>query len=435
MSTNAQPAADSPVGYLDLIRGNRNFRYLWFGQIVSLLGDWFNLIASASLVANLTESGLAVSGLLVARLLAPFFVSPFAGVAADRLPRKSLLIWSDILRGVTVLGFLLVREPSQVWLLYVLTAVQLGISGFFFPTKTAMLPDIVSERELGAANALSSATWSVMLALGAALGGLAAGVFGLYPAFILDALTFVLSAFLIARIDYQAAVPLAQRAGESFRAALAEAVGQYVDGLLYLWQHRDILVIVLLKAFVSLLMWGPYQVIQITLSEQLYVIGAGGTIGLGLMYAANGVGTGIGPLGVRRFTGDRARALRVAIALAFVVSGVGMFLVAPLPSFGWFLVGLLLRGIGGGTIWVFSTQLLLEKLPNRVRGRVFATEFALHTLAGAIAAFLVGPALDAVGLDATLWTLAWLIVVPVAGWSWWTFGRSGAVKVAGATGD
>src|SRR5215212_4887037 len=108
------PTTDvAPVGYLALIRNNRNFRLIWYGQIISLLGDWFDLIASAALIGVLTKSGLAVGSLFVVRMLAPFLVSPFAGVAADRYDRRRILIWTDILRAIVVLGFLLVRSPSQ----------------------------------------------------------------------------------------------------------------------------------------------------------------------------------------------------------------------------------------------------------------------------------------------------------------------------------
>jgi MFS family permease len=99
----------NPVGYIQLLRKNTNYRNLWFGQIVSLLGDWFNLIASASLIGILTQSGVAVGGLFVVRLLAPFLVSPVAGVVADRYNRKTILIITDITRALTVLGFLFIR--------------------------------------------------------------------------------------------------------------------------------------------------------------------------------------------------------------------------------------------------------------------------------------------------------------------------------------
>ena len=96
MSAQPRTTANSGLSsYLRLVRHNRNFRFLWFGQIVSLLGDWFNLIAAAALVASLTESGFAVGGLFIVRFLAPFVVSPVAGVFADRYNRKHLLIWGE----------------------------------------------------------------------------------------------------------------------------------------------------------------------------------------------------------------------------------------------------------------------------------------------------------------------------------------------------
>ena len=133
-------------GYWALARDNANFRYLWLGQISSLLGDWFNLIASAALIAQLTESGLAVGMLFVVRMLAPVLVSPLAGVAADRYNRKHILIAADMGRFFTAAAFLLVRSPEQVWLVYLLSFLQLGIGGFFFlrvqrscPTSYALI--------------------------------------------------------------------------------------------------------------------------------------------------------------------------------------------------------------------------------------------------------------------------------------------------------
>ena len=142
------------VGYLELLHKNLNFRNLWTGQVISLLGDWFDLIASASLVSYFTRSGLAVGGLFVIRMLAPFLMSPLAGVLADRYNRKRILILADMARGIVVLGFLLVRTPGQIWLLYTITAIQLALSGLFFPARTAIIPDIVSRAELGVANAI-----------------------------------------------------------------------------------------------------------------------------------------------------------------------------------------------------------------------------------------------------------------------------------------
>jgi MFS family permease len=352
--TTLQTEDRRAVGYIGLVRKNANFRNLWFGQIVSLLGDWFNLIASATLVAQLSDSGFAVGGLFVIRMLAPTLISPLAGVAADRFNRKHLLILTDITRALVVVGFLTVREPQHIWLLYALTALQLAISGIFYPTRNAILPEIVSQDELGTANTISSGTWSIMLALGAALGGLVSGGWGTYPAFVIDALSFLISAFFIARVRYTRLSTSPAGTGQ-----ISAAFRQYADGLRYFKKHPDIFAISLQKAAFSLFTGGAFQVVMVALAEDIFVIGEGGGISLGILYAFVGVGTGIGPVFVRYFTGDRERPLRLSLALTYPLSAVGTLLVATLSSFSVVLLGTLLRAIGGGINWVFSTQLLL----------------------------------------------------------------------------
>jgi MFS family permease len=409
----------APVGYFALVRDNRNFRSIWLGQVVSLLGDWFNLIASAALVSSLTSSGLAVGGLFVVRMLAPFLVSPLAGVAADRFNRKQLLILTDLARAAIVLGFLFVRDPGHVWLLYTLTAAQLAISGFFFPARNAILPDVVARREIGAANALSSSTWSVMLAIGAALGGVVAGEWGIYPAFVVDSLTFLLSAFFIAQVRYHWA-PHPPEPGQRALAGLQ----QYIEGLRYLKRNRDVLAIALHKGAVALTISGVFQVIQVTLAERVFVIGEGGGTSMGLLYAVAGVGTGLGPLVARRFTGDDERLLRISLALSYAMIVAGIVIAAPLSGFGAVLFGTFVRGFGGGVNWVFSTQLLLHLVPNQVRGRVFSSEFALFTLGSALSSAIGGWVLDstAAGLSGVLWGTALLTCLPGLLWFWWITG-------------
>lgn len=388
--------AAQSVGYLELVKKNPGFRNLWNGQIVSLLGDWFNLIGSAALITLLTGSGLAVGALFVVRMLAPFAVSPLAGVLADRQDRRRLLILCDLSRGVVVLGFLLVRSPGTIWLLYTLTAVQLAISGVFYPARNAILPDVVSESELGAANALSGATWSVMLAVGAALGGIVAGLWGIYPSFVIDSASFFVSAFFISRVAYRTA-PVLERGGGGLRTSLA----QYGEGLSYLRDHRDVLSVAVQKGTVGLLVNGAFQVLQVAIAERVFVIGEGGSTSLGMLYAVVGVGAGLGPIVARRVVGDRLPGLRAALMVSFFLAAVGLATVAPLLSFALVLAGTLVRALGTGTIWVLSTQMLLQMVPGKVRGRVFSVEFAIFTLATAVGSALGGWALDGTSLGIT----------------------------------
>src|ERR1041385_5636533 len=181
-----RPPSYESVGYIDLLRRNRSFRQLWLGQVVSQMGDWFDTIALYTIILNLTGSGRDIGLLLVARFLPSFLFGPVSGVVADRFSRRTIMIWSDLLRALVVLGFLFVRRADQLWIIYVLTVLQLALSTFFEPAKTAAVPSLVADRELVAANSISSVTWSVMLTLGAAIGGIITGWFGTNAAFILD---------------------------------------------------------------------------------------------------------------------------------------------------------------------------------------------------------------------------------------------------------
>ncbi len=409
-------STERPSGYLQLIRGNKAFRHLWAGQIVSLTGDWFNLIASAALIATLTQSGTAIGGLFVVRMLAPFLVSPIAGVVADRYSRKSIVISTDILRCFVVLGFVLVREPEHVWLIYVLTAVQSASQGFYFPAWNSMLPDITKLHELSIANALSSATWSVMLAFGAALGGLVSGTIGVYPAFVIDAVTFLVSALILFRMPY-----LSTLTGASDQSILA-GIQQYLDGLNYLRKHIDTFSIAIHKGLLGLMIIGLYQVVQVAIAEQCFPIGEGGSISLGLIYVMSGIGSGIGPILGRNWARDRDRRLRLMIALGYVSALAGFLISATLISLPVVLFGGLLRGIGGGLIWVLGTQLLLQIVPNEVRGRVFSTEFALYTLFAAVSSGVTGWLIDtSINVSEILLLSSALLMIPITLWLLWIF--------------
>ncbi|MCB0124226.1 MAG: MFS transporter [Caldilineaceae bacterium] len=413
--------------YGTLVRTNRNFRYIWFGEIVSLLGDWFNLIASATLVGLLTNSGVALGGLFVVRMLAPFLVSTFGGPLIDRYNRKHILIVTDVLRGVVVLGFLFIREPSHVPWIYLLTALQLGLSGIFFPARNALFPDIVARHELGTANALSSSTWSTMLAIGTALGGFVAGGLGINVAFMLDSLTFFLSALFIAAIAYQPneaeLPPTAPARTRPTNGAVAAILNGYREGFAYLREQPHIFFLILQKSFVMFCFATAYDVTAVAISQNVFVIGQGGGIGLGLIYATVGIGTGVGPILMRMWTGDDEQKLRFAIMISYCISAFGMFLAAPMVTTGYsftiFLIGLIIRGFGGGTVWVFASQLGLQTIADRVRGRVFATEFALFSLMASLAAASAGWALErpAVGYGGVVWTLPVLTMIPALLWA------------------
>lgn len=404
-----QRETEKSVGYFELLRQNPNFRWLWGGQVVSLLGDWFNLIASAILIAELTGSRLALGVLFTIRMLAPFFIAPLAGICADRYNRKHLLIITDLARAVIVIGFLFVRDASDIWLLYALTTLLFGVSGFFSPARSAILPDITTAQELGTANTLGAATWSVMLAVGAAIGGLTTGLFGSQTAFIIDGFTFAISAGLLFKIKLP---------GRS-SATSGTLPRVKSSALRYMFQHPDILFIATHKAVISLLMSSGIQVILVEIAKNYFVIGVGGALSLGMMYCMNGIGSGIGPILARRWTGDRDKPLRVSIGIGYVIASIGIAIMAPVSALGTVLFGGFVRSVGGGIAWVFSTQLLLQRAPNEIRGRIFGTEFALFTLMGGASSLITGALMDRWQLQMILWGMGALTLIPAVLWGLW----------------
>jgi MFS family permease len=401
--------------YLSLLQRNRNFRNLWFARVVSNLGDWFNLLASATLIATLSGAGTAISFLFLARFLPLFLMSPFAGVLADRFERRNLLIWTDVLRAVTVLGFLFVDRPERIWLLYVLTALQFVFSAVFSPAQQAYIPAVVEQEDLVTANALDSFTWSTMLAIGALLGGLATAFLGVQTAFILDALSFLLSAWFVTRIAVRSR---GRVQGEGGVTTPRTAFLEIVEGMRYLWAQPVLLAFALIKSGGSLV-WGGVNVLEIPLAEQAFPLNGNGTLSLGLIYAAVGIGTGVGPIVVRRWLGDAWGGMLKAVSIGYVTMTLGTLGLALAPSLGWVLGATTVRGVGTGAIWVFSAVLLQLLIPDRLRGRVFAFEFAAFTLAQSFSTLWAGYAYDNLGwsLSQVLFSAALTSVAITAAWA------------------
>ena len=365
--------------YLSFLQLRPKFRSLWLAQVISLTGDWFNTIASVIIVNRYSASGLAVGGLFIARALPPFLLGPVAGVVADRFDRRQVLILSDILRAGIVLCFLLVDRPERLWLLYVLTVLQFSVSTFFEPARAALVPALVQNDELIKANTLSSVTWSAMLTLGGAIGGLTASLFGVRVSLIVDSSSFIASAILVLSISGQ------------FRSnavhALESGWKNFVDGLQYVRKNLDVGLVTLVKALGQV---GSFDIIAALYAARVFREGQEGATTLGLMFTAFGVGAVIGPLIANRLGDSSAVWLRRAILGGFVCMPLAWLIVGIAPSLPIALLGCVLRGMGGSVNWTYSDVLLQMSVPDDFLGRVFAFDFAIFTLAVSVSLWLTG---------------------------------------------
>jgi MFS family permease len=388
-SRKKKPAGYQSVGYIELLKNNRSFRQLWLGQVVSQMGDWFDTIALYTIILQLTGSGRDIGLLLVARFLPSFLFGPLSGVVADRFSRRSIMIISDLLRAIVVLGFLFVKRADQLWIIYVLTVFQLGLSTFFEPAKTAAIPSIVEDRELVTANAISSVTWSVMLTLGAAIGGLITGWFGTNAAFILDAFSYLLSAALIASIK----VPKRKkRARQKLSLGRLLGVTETLEGVSYVKSRPRVLALLLVKPAWGL--GGGILTLLPVFGERIFPVGKSAATGIGVLFAARGIGTAVGPIVARRIAGEGETQIETSIGIAFIIGG--LFYIAFGNAVG-FVFALIVLGIahcGGSILWVFSTVLLQQSVQDNFRGRVFAAELALLTLTMAASNYATGEFLD-----------------------------------------
>ena len=184
--------------YTQLLRRNRSFRRLWIGQVISELGNWFNFIAVLGLVRVVSNAAPEVTTIVLIVRLVPFTVfAPLAGAFVDRWSRRTVMIVTDLLRVVVALGPLLVRRPQDLWIAYVCTALLSFFGTFFEAAKNAAVPNITGERDLLAGNALMFSSRFLLMSLGAALGGWTSAHVGYAAAFVINATSFLASAYSV----------------------------------------------------------------------------------------------------------------------------------------------------------------------------------------------------------------------------------------------
>ena len=277
--------------YFRLLRANRNFRLLWLAQVVSEMGDWFYSLAVYGLLLELTGNKAQSVGLAVVLQVLPHaLAAPTAGVLNDRISRRAIMIGADVARMFIVLGMLAVRTPGMVWLVYPLLLVETIGAAFFEPAHSAVIPNIVAADQVLTANALSSITWSFCLAVGASAGGLAAVLFGRDAVFLLNALSFLGSAWLIRKMRFEEP----HAAGHPpFHARDLVDFRPVVEGVRYMRGDARLFATVFVKGGIGLL--GANNVLLPILGRQVFATtfhgldpGRGAVLGMSLLMGAAG---------------------------------------------------------------------------------------------------------------------------------------------------
>ncbi len=374
-----------------LLRTNRDLRWMFLAQVVSFMGDWFTFVALAGMIKEATGSAFLVSLAYVSFSLPAFLVSPIAGPIVDRYDRRRLLLVVSAAQAIAALG-LLTATPDRIWPLFVFQGTVSGLAAFVKPAIDAGVPNLArTPDELRQANALFGSTWGVMLALGAAIGGVFSEAFGRQAAFVADAASFLIAMALFALIRR----PL-QEPQHAHRPKM-RVVADMKEAARYARTDSTVLSMLASKATFAI---GAGTVSQLpVLATEVFGWGDGGT---GLLLAARGVGTGLGPLIASRLVHGRlSRVLRLC-GLAGLGFSAFYIVGAWAPVIYLSLIAISIAHLGGGAQWTLSTYGLQVSAPDAIRGRIMAGDFAIVTLVMGISSLLAGVTSEAVGVQ---WTL------------------------------
>ena len=363
-----------------LLRSNRDVRRLFIGDNISIMGDFFSYIALAGLVKDFTDSNLLVAFVYVAFTLPSFFLSPLAGPVADKIDRRKILITFSLLQALCGVGFLFTTD-DRIWLGLLAQTLITGMSAFVNPAVSAALPNLVrNDAELRQANALFGSSWGVMVFAGAAIGGLFSQVFGRTATFAADIVTFLIAAALISRIK----TPMQRPRSESHQARI-RPIADMREALHLAKSDHTIFALMASKTTFAV---GAGAVVQLAaLSVDAFHSGDGG---LGLLFAARGVGSALGPIVATRFVRNNIARLLTTCGVAGFLFAAGYLGAAVSPTLIIASMCVMAAHFGGGAQWTLSTYGLQMRSPDSLRGRVLAGDMALVTLMLGVSSVVAG---------------------------------------------
>ena len=367
----------------DSLFGNARFLRLWIGQGTSFVGDAVSMVALVVLVVEITGSASAVGGALVARLL-PTIASPLAGVIADRVDRRVVLVASDLARAVLVLGLVFATDLATIYVL----AFLMGLARTIFnPTVRAAFPSVVGGGDLTRANGIISGTFSTSIMVGPALGGLLVASIGVDAAFLADAVTYLVSAILLSTVP----MPRPRRESEDE----AGFVRDLRSGFGYLLGARVPLAIVV-GAFLTILTINATVPAEVFLAKETF---GAGDAGYGLLVSLWGGGMVLGSA-LMAVLGDRIN-LVLLYFLSIFVGALALVGTGLAPVFVLALGALTVEGIATGIDNVATDTILQQRVPEAFLGRVFSIRFLSYSAGEALAYPAGGLLVDAVGPRST----------------------------------
>lgn len=407
--------------YFQLLRRNHSFRRLWIGQVISELGNWFNFIAALGLVRVVSNaSAEATTIILIARLVPFTLFAPLAGAFVDRWSRRTVMIVTDLLRLVVALGFLLVRRPEDLWIAYLCTVLLALFGAFFEAAKNAAVPNITGDKDLLAGNALMFSSRFLFMSLGAALGGWTAAYIGYQAAFVVNAISFLASAYSVWLVPEEETrqAPIERR--ENVAKNLFRGYGSDIrEGWTYIVTHGPVAAI-LAANIVWAVGGGAIGLISERLGALVFAVESGISqdSAVAALYFANGMGLFIGMMIARRvgIYFEMKRRTVSFIGWSLLVQGIVFAVVGFMPTLWLACVVLLVSRVILSAEFAVQEALLMRLVPDNLRGRVSTTDRAAEMLVWSLSTAAAGWSLNWIS-SRTLTVIAGLLS-SIAGVMW-----------------
>jgi MFS family permease len=388
---------------LSVLTRNRDFRRVFAAELVVFGADWFVMVPLLVLLPELTGSGVWGAFVLAADTGINALLLPYTGTIADRFDRRKIMMVANVAALAAILLLFAVRSAATAPLAVVAIGLVAVAKAFYSPAASAALPNVVDPADLAAANAVAGSAWGTMTIVGASLGGIISSAFGPYVSFAVAVVGLAGAGVLTALI---------RRPLQSARDAgvpVPRTWAALVEALRYIGRRPRVLALVTVKSAVGL---GNGVLTVFPLLAALYAVGP---LGAGLLFAVRGAGALVGPMLMRPVLGHRSWLLP---GLALSMSAYGLAYLGVSVT-GWFplvLVLVFVAHFAGGTNWVLSNYALQSEVPDRLRGRVFATDMMLATLAIAVSQLVAASVVDVVDERVVLAGCGLVTVVYAIGW-------------------
>ena len=358
--------------YLKLLQSEAILKRLSIVQLISYFAAWFSNVAIYTLLLDMKVSAESIAFVAMLHFLAGVVQAPFSGVIIDSMRPKKLMLILITVQILATINLIFINEVSDLTFLYILIFFKMAAASFYFTTEMSLLPKILHGDKLQKANELHSIIWSLSYAFGMATSGFVVYMFGVKIAFMLDALMFMVSFFLLYRLEIKVEVV---KSGESILEMMKGTFS-------YIKKYPHALHLMLVHAFVGLTAFDALVALMV---DQYYASVIATSLALGLLHSSRALGLLIGPIVLGNWVNNKR------MAYVFIFQALSVYMWAYfMHNFYLSLAASFIVGLFTTTLWSYTYTLLQKNIEEKYYGRIVAYNDMLFLSMAAFTSFMIG---------------------------------------------